>query len=325
MPPMAAELLERGPILDRLAHEFAAAASEGRAVFVAGEAGAGKSTVVDAFGATLRPPVRLVRGDCDALETPAPLAPIGDLAWTLGGELEQLIERSAPVHEIAGAVLDGLSPRRVIVIEDLHWADAATLDVVRLVCRRLPRATGLLIVTYRDDQIGRVDPLRVLLGEVSSMTGVSRLHLDPLSQNAVARLADGTGLDAAALHQQTHGNAFFVTEVLAAGGQSIPATVSDAVLARAARLERERPPIARRPGGAQRSCRRFTPRDDGRRRGRQHRGVLCQRPARRLAPRPLVDHVPSRAGPASARGGLARAKRGRASTPAPCRRCRRTG
>ncbi len=134
----------------------------------------------------LRPPVRLVRGDCDALETPSPLAPIADLAWTLGGELEQLIERSAPVHEIAGAVLDGLSPRRVIVIEDLHWADAATLDVVRLVCRRLPRATGLLIVTYRDDQIGRVDPLRVLLGEVSSMPGVSRLHLDPLSQDAVA-------------------------------------------------------------------------------------------------------------------------------------------
>jgi DNA-binding CsgD family transcriptional regulator/tetratricopeptide (TPR) repeat protein len=233
---MPAELLERGPILDFLAEEFAAAARAGRAVFVAGEAGAGKSAVVDAFAASLRPPVRVIRGDCDPLETPGPLAPIADVAWTLGGELEQLIERSAAVHEISAALLDNLHPKRVIVIEDLHWADAATLDVVRLVCRRLPRAAGLLIVTYRDDQIGRVDPMRVLLGEVASMPNVSRLHLEPLSRDAVADLAAGSGLDAAALHHQTHGNAFFVTEVLATGGESIPATVSDAVLARAARL-----------------------------------------------------------------------------------------
>jgi DNA-binding CsgD family transcriptional regulator len=236
MPAMPAQLLERGPILDFLAEEFTAAARAGRAVFVAGEAGAGKSAVVDAFTANLPPPVIVIRGECDALETPSPLAPIADVARTLGGELERLLERSAPVHEVAGALLDDLGPRRVVVVEDLHWADAATLDVVRLVCRRLPRATGLLIATYRDDQIGRVDPLRVLLGEVSSMPNVSRLRLDPLSLDAVAALAADSGVDAAALHQQTHGNAFFVTEVLATGGVAIPATVSDAVLARAARL-----------------------------------------------------------------------------------------
>jgi hypothetical protein len=236
MLAMTAELLERGPILDHLTGEFAAAVGEGRAAFVAGEAGAGKSAVVEALASRLGRRVRLVRGNCDALATPAPLAPIADIAWTVGGELEALIERSAPVHEVAAALLDSFRDDRVIVIEDIHWADAATLDVIRLACRRLTRSSGLLVVTYRDDQIGRVDPLRVLLGEVSTMTGVSRLHVEPLSPDAVAVLAAGSGVDAADLHHQTRGNPFFVTEVLASGGASIPATVSDAVLARAARL-----------------------------------------------------------------------------------------
>ena len=150
--------------------------------------------------------------------------------------METFVDQSAPVHEVAHALLDQFDPTRVIVVEDVHWADAATLDVVRLTCRRLARTRGLLIVTYRDDQIGRTDPLRVLLGEISTMAGISRLHVDPLSEEAVAVLAAHSGLDAAALHHQTRGNAFFVTEVLAAGATVIPPTVSDAVLARAARL-----------------------------------------------------------------------------------------
>ncbi len=229
------ELLERAGVLDQLAAHHAASRAEGRAVLVGGEAGAGKSAVVRAFASSLAP-ARVARGVCEPLATPRPLAPIAEIAWTLGGDLEALVEQSAPVHHIARALLDELSDGCVVVVEDLHWADAATLDVVRLACRRATQSTGLLIGTYRDDQIGRTDPLRVLLGELCPIDGIHRLHIDPLSEDAVRVLAAGTGLDAHQLYAQTRGNAFFVSEVVGSAGDSIPATVSDAVLARAARL-----------------------------------------------------------------------------------------
>jgi predicted ATPase len=91
----------------------------------------------------------------------------------------------------------------LIVLEDLHWADAATLDVVRVACRRIEQTSGLLLVTYRDDEIGRTDPLRVLLGEVATMGSVTRLHVGLLSVAAVAALAAGSGIDAGELHGST--------------------------------------------------------------------------------------------------------------------------
>jgi DNA-binding CsgD family transcriptional regulator len=229
-------LLERGALLDRLADEYAIGGERGRAVFVGGEAGAGKTALVRAFADRIGPRASVTVGHCDPLDTPRPLAGIADLAWALDGELAAAIDAAAAVHHVARGLLDALARVGSIVIEDLQWADAATLDVVRLACRRVDQTKGLLIVTYRDDQIARRDPLRVVLGEVGTMGSVTRLHVELLSVDAVAALAAGTGIDPIELHLRTQGNPFFVTEIVAAGGDSIPVTVSDAVLARAARL-----------------------------------------------------------------------------------------
>jgi DNA-binding CsgD family transcriptional regulator/tetratricopeptide (TPR) repeat protein len=126
------------------------------------------------------------------------------------------------------------------VLEDLHWADEATLDVLRVVGRRIDTTPSLVLATYRDDEAD--GPLRVLLGELASAPGVGRLAVPRLSLAAVLGLAEPHGADGQAIHELTEGNAFFVTEVLASGGETLPATVRDAVLARVARLS----PAARR-------------------------------------------------------------------------------
>ena len=126
----------------------------------------------------------------------------------------------------------------VLVIEDVHWADEATLDVLRLLGRRIRRLDALVVVTYRSDELPRTHPLRVVLGDVAAAAGVGRLRLDSLSPEAVAELARPFGVDAEDLYAKTAGNPFFVTEALASGDAgTVPANVRDAVLARAARLE----------------------------------------------------------------------------------------
>jgi len=139
---------------------------------------------------------------------------------------------------IFSAVLDELRhrPPVIAVIEDLHWADAATLDLVKFLGRRIRQVPALLVLTYRDDELGPRHPLRIVLGDLATSAAVRRIPLTPLSVAAVQTLAAGQRLDAAALHRRTGGNPFFVTEALASHEGGIPVTVRDAVLARAARL-----------------------------------------------------------------------------------------
>jgi hypothetical protein len=124
----------------------------------------------------------------------------------------------------------------VVVLEDMHWADEATLDVFRIVARRIEAVPALVLATYRDDELDPGHPLRVVLGGLSTGRAIRRLHVSPLSRGAVAELAEPHSVDADNLFRMTSGNPFFVTEVLATGGEKIPETVRDAILARAARL-----------------------------------------------------------------------------------------
>jgi DNA-binding CsgD family transcriptional regulator len=124
----------------------------------------------------------------------------------------------------------------ILVLEDANWADEATLDVLRLLARRLEPAGALVLVSYRDDALDRTHPLRIVLGELATASGIVRMKIEPLSQAAVAELAEPLGVDPDDLYRKTAGNPFFVTEALAAGRDEIPNTVRDAVLARAARL-----------------------------------------------------------------------------------------
>ena len=93
----------------------------------------------------------------------------------------------------------------------------------------------LVIATYRDDELDRAHPLRIVLGELGPENSVVRLKLAPLSPEAVAELAGPHEIDVEELYRKTGGNPFFVTEVLAGEG-GIPESVRDAVLARATRL-----------------------------------------------------------------------------------------
>lgn len=108
--------------------------------------------------------------------------------------------------------------------------------MLSLLGRRIGSIPALVIATYRDDELDRGHPLRRVLGELRSGGAVRRLVAEPLSVEAVARLAEPFGVDAGELHRITAGNPFFVSEVLATGGGAIPATVRDAVMARAAGL-----------------------------------------------------------------------------------------
>lgn len=240
------ELLERAAELDVLDEQLALVAStgSGRALLVAGEAGIGKTALVRRFCDSRPRSARVLVGACDALFTPRPLGPFADIAVETGGELEHLVERGAQPHEVAAALIGELARRTptVVAVEDLHWADEATLDVLRLLVRKLGSVRALVVGTFRDDELGAAHPLRIVLGELGTHKIVRRLRLAPLSEPAVAQLAEPYGVDVAELYGRTGGNPFYVTEVLGEPGGGVPATIRDAVLARVARVS----PQARR-------------------------------------------------------------------------------
>jgi DNA-binding NarL/FixJ family response regulator len=232
-----ASLLERAGQLKALDEHWAAVRSTGQGRFVAigGEAGAGKTSLIRHFCDQAEGRPRVMVGACDALFTARPLGPFVDIG-ELASSVSDAISRGGRADEIASAFLAEARSGgpAVVVLEDLHWADEATLDVLRLLARRLGHRTVLLLATYRDDELDRAHPLRMLLGDLPA--GGARVRVPPLSEQAVKELAHSAGLDAVELYRKTGGNPFFVTEVLATHEQAIPETVRDAVLARVARL-----------------------------------------------------------------------------------------
>ncbi|HEY7619290.1 MAG TPA: AAA family ATPase [Solirubrobacteraceae bacterium] len=234
------ELLERAGQLSALTEALDAVVADkaGRLVLVGGEAGAGKTALLQAFCEGLPATTRVLRGACEGLLTPGPLGPLFDVAEVTGGELEELVSREARPHQVTAALVRELAGARatVLVVEDLHWADEATLDVLRLLARKVEGTPTLVLASYRADALDRAHPMTLFLGELATARAVTRLDVPPLSREAVAELAEPYAVDGDELFRQTNGNPFFVTEVLAAGTGDIPPTVRDAVLARVARL-----------------------------------------------------------------------------------------
>jgi DNA-binding CsgD family transcriptional regulator/tetratricopeptide (TPR) repeat protein len=237
------ELLEREQHLEQLEeHLRQAAAGQGRLLLVGGEAGVGKTTLTDAFCRRIAGSVPALRTSCDALSTPGPLGAVRDLAPALGLRIDQLSLDSEARDRLFREVLGVFAARpgpTVIVAEDAHWSDGASLELLRFLGRRIGELPVLFIVTYRDDEIGADHPLRLVLGDLATAPAVHRISLRPLSEAAVERMASGSGRDATTLYRLTGGNPFFVTEALAAESEVVPATVGDAVLARATRLSPE--------------------------------------------------------------------------------------
>ena len=219
----------------------AAVGRHGSVALVMGEAGIGKSSLVEALRSHLPAEGRMLVGYCDDLATPRTLGPFRDLVGSVGTELSRAVTDGSDRDRVLAALraeLDRAEHPTVLVIEDVHWADDATLDALRYLIRRIADVSAVLVLTYRDDELHREHPLHGLLGQASRSDHVRHLPLRRLSQQAVQELSAGSSVDADELFALTSGNPFFVQELLAsAQGERVPPTIADAVLARVRSLD----------------------------------------------------------------------------------------
>ena len=231
----ADHLLERQPELALLGEALISASSgTGTGIAVCGESGAGKSALVRSALAAADG-LRVLRGQCEPLRTPRPLGPFRDLGLPV---LDDLIGSEARLTDMGEHVYAALAAEpTVLVVEDLHWVDEASAEVLRFFARRVEAAPLALVVTYRDDEIGPRHPARALLGDFAVLDGLRTVALPALSVDGVAAAVAGTDLDAARVHALTGGNAFFVTQVVREPDRPLPSSVRDAVLARVADVE----------------------------------------------------------------------------------------
>ncbi len=217
----------------------------GSMMMVTGEPGAGKTTLLRTLASGL-PHHAVLWGACDPLGTPRPLGPVLDFAGSLG-TVQRLIDTGAFPYDVYVAIFDELkaSPH-FLVVDDLQWADEATIDLLRFLVRRIEATASLVVGAYRDDEIGPVHPLRGLLGDLARTDGARQLPLAPLSLAAVTGIVAGKPVDPVEVHRLTGGNAFYVNQIaehaldsgqIRDGG--LPPTVRDAVLSRTATLDSE--------------------------------------------------------------------------------------
>ena len=231
-------LLEREVELAQLDEAATAAiAGHGSVLLVHGEAGIGKSSLIAALSADPPGGCRVLVGACDALATPRTLGPLRDLVNSVAPRLAAAL-RSGDREDVFESLLAelGSRPGTVLVVEDVHWSDEATLDALRFLARRISSLPAVLVLTYRDDELDHDHPLARMLGDVQA--DVRHIAVRRLSPSAVGTLAGERGLDPDRVFALTRGNPYFVSEVVAsADAAHVPRTVVDAVIGRLHRLD----------------------------------------------------------------------------------------
>jgi DNA-binding CsgD family transcriptional regulator len=234
-------LLEREAEVRTLAEAWLRARTGGLGAFllVAGESGIGKTWLTASFAREHVPDEQLLWGICDPLTTPRPLGPLHDVVDQMPPGVRSAMESAGHGYQVFPEVHRALSESSyVLVVDDVQWADEASLELLRYLLRRVDRTRSLVIGTYRDDEVGADHPLVPLLGDVARSPSASTVHLRPLTHAGVAAMLVDTDLDADDVLDVTRGNCFFVSEVASSGG-ALPTTVRDAVVARTQHLTEE--------------------------------------------------------------------------------------
>jgi len=238
-------LIEREEVLGWLEGRLNdAKAGVGHVAVISGEAGIGKSAVLAAFMASLPMGTSVFSGSCDPLATPIPLGPVLELRDTLdpgaATDLTEALDNPDGVTDVPAAVVAALidSGPAVWVIDDVQWADAATLDVLRYLTNRIAGIPVLLVLAHRVENLGIRHPLTEFLADVADVEALSGAELAPLTCTGVTALAaDRPAVDIDLLLASTGGIPLFVVESLAAGRHDVvPRTVSDQLIGRLARL-----------------------------------------------------------------------------------------
>ncbi|HEX6246610.1 MAG TPA: AAA family ATPase [Nocardioidaceae bacterium] len=218
----------------------ARAGQAGSFVLVGGESGIGKTWLTSSFVREHVADEQLLWGICDPLTTPRPLGPLHDVVDRLPPGVRSSLESAGHGYQVFPEVHRALSDASyVLVVDDVQWADEASMELLRFLLRRIERTRSLVVGTYRDDEIGPGHPLVPLLGDVARSPVATTLHLSPLSPAGVAAMLEDTDLDARDVHDVTQGNAFFVAEIASSAGGALPTTVRDAVVARTQHLTPE--------------------------------------------------------------------------------------
>jgi predicted ATPase len=227
------ELIERGGFLTSLQTKFEnVAEGEGHCILVCGEAGIGKTSLVKTFCREKKNDCKIFEGTCDALFIQRPLAPVYDIVWQIGKDIWEDAVKNKNRVELFNRLFQELEDQKqtpLVVIEDIHWADEATLDFIKFLARRITRLQCLFILTYRDDEIHSHHPLRNVLGQLPHGT-FTRLQLTPLSRQAVEKMAIEKGYSGEDVYSISGGNPFYVNEILASYSQGVPDNIKDSIL-----------------------------------------------------------------------------------------------
>ncbi|MGH1470316.1 MAG: helix-turn-helix transcriptional regulator [Cellvibrionaceae bacterium] len=235
-------LLEREEPLNLLL-AMADKAKEGRGsvALISGEAGIGKTSLLTALRSKRGLEQPILWGASDALFTPRPLGPLHDMASSLTPKIRSLLaegSKPATLYSLLIQEIETSANGTVFIFEDSHWADYATLDLLKYLGRRISMLPALIIISFRDDEVINDHPLTRVLGELPS-SHTQRIDLLPFSKEAIETLGIPTGYSLEELYNVTGGNPFFVTELLSCHHNPeaiIPASIKDAVGSRLSRL-----------------------------------------------------------------------------------------
>jgi len=234
------DLIERDEFLDVVRKRFdEVVTGEGHCILIAGEAGIGKSSLVKAFCKSVEHRCEIFQGTCDALFIPRPLGPVLDIIWQIPEVNWADTQTPADKSVLFGRFFYELANRTkptIVVFEDIHWADEATLDFIKFLARRISRLHCLFILTYRDDEVHIQHPLRNVLGQLPA-DSFTRLQLTALSLKGVEELSAERGYNAEEVFAITGGNPFYVHEILAGYNVGIPDNIRDSILSSYKKLD----------------------------------------------------------------------------------------